>query len=117
LLAAAPNIFTAGDFHTGRATVVGAVGGGRRAARSIHFYLTSGRIPIAPLLQRRINPNSILKTVLVTSSTPRITARELPVEVRRASFAEEVEATIESQPAAEEAGRCLRCGTICYDRD
>ena len=46
MLAAAPNIFAAGDMHTGRATVIGAVAGGRKAARSIHELITTGRIAV-----------------------------------------------------------------------
>lgn len=43
-LAAAPNIFTAGDMHTGRSTVISAVAGGRLSAGSIHYLLTAGSI-------------------------------------------------------------------------
>jgi formate dehydrogenase (NADP+) beta subunit len=111
-----PNIFAAGDLSTGRATVISAVAGGRRAARSIHFSLTRGDIPISSLVQHRINPESILKDIKVEQPTLRIEARELPVEVRRHSFTEEVVATISPEDAIAEAERCLHCGTLCYDK-
>lgn len=116
MLASVPNIFAAGDLSTGRATVISAVAGGRRAARSIHFSLTRGDIPISSLVQHRINPKSILKDIKVEQPTLRIEARELPVEVRRHSFTEEVVATISPEDAIAEAERCLHCGTLCYDK-
>jgi len=113
-LAAAPDIFAAGDVSTGRATVVGAVAGGRLAARAIHYLLTTGRIPVPEDVRRRINPRSILKTVTIAPGPPRVALRELPVDARRRSFTEEVVATITDRQARSEAGRCLRCGTLCY---
>lgn len=115
--AVAPHIFAAGDLCTGRATVISAVNGGRRAARSIHLFLTTGSVSVPPDLQRKINRHSILKNVVVNRPIPRLVARELSVEQRRRSFSEEVEAVIEDRQALTEAERCLRCGTLCYDRD
>ncbi len=117
LLAAPPDIFAAGDMHTGRATVVGAVAGGRMAARSIHHLITSGKIPVPADLHRRVNPRSILKNLALPPGPPKVTLKELPVEVRRRSFAEEVVATITPRQARLEAQRCLQCGTLCYGRD
>jgi glutamate synthase (NADPH/NADH) small chain len=37
-----PGVFAGGDIVTGSATVILAMGAGRRAAHSIHEYLTSG---------------------------------------------------------------------------
>lgn len=113
-LAAAPDIFTAGDLYTGRATVVGAVAGGRLAARAIHYQLTRGSVPVPAELRRRINPRSILKAVVIPPGPPRVVLRELPVAVRRRSFTEEVVATITDAEAQTEARRCLRCGTLCH---
>ena len=113
-LAAAPDIFAAGDVSTGRATVVGAVAGGRLAARAIHYLLTDGMIAVPEDVRRRINPQSILKDVTIAPGPPRVALRELPVDLRRRSFTEEVVATITDRQARSEAGRCLRCGTLCY---
>jgi glutamate synthase (NADPH) small chain len=41
-------VFAGGDIVTGAATVILAMGAGRKAARSIHEYLTSGAWPEAP---------------------------------------------------------------------
>jgi len=114
MAASPPNIFAAGDLTTGRATVVSAVAGARLAARSIHYLLTAGVIPAAGDLQRRINPASILKDIRLPDNVPRVARRELPVEIRRSSFAEEVIATMTDRDAMTECGRCLQCGTYCY---
>ena len=42
-----PDVFAAGDGVTGPSLVVTAIGGGRRAARGIHYYLMQGEIPVA----------------------------------------------------------------------
>lgn len=114
-LAAAPNIFAAGDLQTGRSTVISAVAGGRLAARSIHYLLTTGSIPQPANLARKVNPKSILKNICVESTIAKITIPELPVSIRRDSFVEEVVSTISGKQALRESSRCLQCGTLCYD--
>ncbi len=116
LLAAGPNIFTAGDMHTGRATVIRAVAGGRMAARSIHTLLTTGRLSRDPNIQKKINPKSILKEVTISNPRPRVSVRELPVDIRCRSFGEEVVADLTRGQAFGEARRCLQCGSYCYDK-
>lgn len=109
------NVFTAGDLHTGRAWVIMAVGGGRRAARSIHYLLTQGSIPVPENLQSKIILESILKNVKVTDHIPRVQISEVPVETRIQSFTEEVKGSISGEKAKLEACRCLYCGLVCYD--
>ncbi len=113
-LAAAPNVFAAGDMHTGRASVVSAVAGGRMAARSIHHLITTGNIPLPDDLHRRVNPGSILKGISLAPGPARVALKEVPVALRCRSFTEEVVATITDPQARTEAQRCLRCGTYCY---
>jgi NADPH-dependent glutamate synthase beta subunit-like oxidoreductase len=115
LMASPPNIFTAGDMHTGRASVITAVAGGRKAARSIHLLLTRGVIPVPDNIQHRINPKSILKKVCVARHIPKVRVEELPVSKRKTSFVEAVGPTIDQTRARVEAGRCLQCGIICND--
>jgi formate dehydrogenase beta subunit len=114
-MAAAPNIFAAGDLHTGRATVISAVAGGRLAARAIHHLLMHGTIPLPDTIQRKINPKSILRNVRLPETRARISIDELPVALRCRSFVEEVIATIGFEQAQTEAKRCLQCGTYGYD--
>lgn len=115
LQTALPHVFAAGDLHTGRATVIKAVAGGRQAARSIHYFLTRGRIPVPENLQKKIIRKSILKHVTVTDHIPRVRIREVPVEIRRRSFSEEVKGSISQSNALLESRRCLNCGLVCYD--
>ena len=115
LLASPPNIFAAGDMHTGRASVISAVAGGRQAARSIHYLLTRGTVPYSDKIQKRINPKSIIRKVPISEHIPKVVVPELPVSLRKASFIEEVQGTITEAQALKEASRCLRCGTLCND--
>lgn len=115
-LASKPDVFAAGDMHTGRASVISAVAGGRKAARSIHFLLTQGTLPASKHLQKRINPRCILRKVPVSEHIPKVTVQELPVSLRKTSFIEEVQGTISQKQALLEARRCLRCGTFCNDQ-
>ena len=112
-----PHVFAAGDMHTGRASVIKAVAGGRRAARSIHYSVTEGRIPVPENLQRKVMPESILRHIKVPEYIPRVRIQEVPVEVRCHSFTEEVKGSITNTQALLEASRCLQCGSICYDRE
>jgi formate dehydrogenase beta subunit len=115
-LAAPPNIFAAGDLHTGRATVIGAISGGRLAAHSIHHLLTTGKVLVPPNRLKRINPRSILKDIRVIDTPARAKVSELPVALRKTALDREVVPTIGTAQAFTEARRCLQCGTYCYDR-
>jgi len=115
-LAAVQNIFAAGDLHTGRSTVISAVAGGRMSARSIHFLLTAGSIPQPIDLAKKVNPKSILKNVSVSRPQKKIVIPEIPLELRRGSFVEEVIQTLSTKQALAESSRCLQCGTYCYNK-
>lgn len=116
LLASPPNIFAAGDMITGRASVISAVAGGRKAARSIHFLLTRGFMPSSENDQKKINPRSILRDIEISNHIPKVVVDELPVSLRKKSFIEEIQGTISESQALTEARRCLYCGTLCNDR-
>lgn len=112
-----PYIFAAGDAQTGASLVVEAIGGGRRAARSIHLYLTGQKI-VAP-------PNSLFKAhidgtifdhvdgIIPSKRTP---MPELPVEERIQSFVES-DLVITEADAIRESHRCLNCCRLCYNKD
>jgi NADPH-dependent glutamate synthase beta subunit-like oxidoreductase/NAD-dependent dihydropyrimidine dehydrogenase PreA subunit len=112
-----PYIFTGGDSATGPALVVTAIGGGRRAARSIHQYLTGEEIkPVPkPLVDRHI-PGTIFESVDGIVKTPRAEMPELPVKERITSFIE-VDQVLAEEDALKEANRCLSCCRICYNKD
>jgi formate dehydrogenase beta subunit len=112
-----PYIFTAGDSATGPSLVVEAIGGGRRAAKSIHQYLTGQEIkpPMKSLFKRHI-PGTIFESIEGIRKIPRVKMPELPVAERIKTF-DEVDQVIDEKDALSESDRCLFCGRICYNKD
>jgi len=112
-----PYVFTAGDAATGASLVVEAIGGGRRAARSIDLYLSGKPVtpPVNDLFKTHI-PGSIFESVEGVTKKKRIEMPELDVATRIKSF-DEVDQVISEDDAKKEADRCLFCCTTCYNRD
>ena len=78
-----PYLFTGGDVATGPSLVVDAIGGGRRAARSIHQYITGEEIKGTPSsLRKRHIPESLFETVPGVVKSPRTPMPELAVAER-----------------------------------
>ncbi|MEW5914112.1 MAG: FAD-dependent oxidoreductase [Thermodesulfobacteriota bacterium] len=107
-------VFAGGDTVTGAATAVEAIGAGRRAARSIHHYL-SGEDFAAPgdwvhsakeLPQVKATPESM-------PAGERVKMPELSVTQRALNF-DEVELGLTAEMAKAETQRCLQCGLYCY---
>ncbi len=112
-----PHIFTAGDAFTGASLVVEAIGGGRRAARAIHLYLSGKELkPIPKSLLKKHIPESIFDQVSGIIKSPRTKMPELPVENRIQSFLE-TDLVISKKEAEFESNRCLDCCRICYNKD
>jgi NADPH-dependent glutamate synthase beta subunit-like oxidoreductase len=112
-----PYIFAAGDAQTGASLVVEAIGGGRRAARAIHLYLSGEEIkPVPNSLRKKHIPESLFSSVEGITPVKRTPMPELPVDERIKSF-EEADLAISETDAARESNRCLNCCRICYDKD
>ncbi len=112
-----PYIFTGGDSATGPSLVVEAIGGGRRAARSIHQYLAGEEVaPVPKSLYKKQIPESVFDAVEGVIKTSRAEMPELSVKERIRSFIE-VDLVLEEETALKEAGRCLSCCRICYNKD
>ncbi len=112
-----PYIFTGGDSATGAALVVSAIGGGRRAARSIHMYITGEEVtPPAKTLFTDNIPVSIFESVEGIEKSARTKMPELPVDERIKSF-DEADLVITEEEALYESNRCLQCCLICYNKD
>ena len=110
-------IFAGGDAVLGAATVVQAIGQGRRAARAIHLYL-SEQDPSAPADWVK-EPKKVLTRGDIPAAPPagtRVKMRELEVPQRALSF-DEVELGLTEEMARQESQRCLQCGLICYRRE
>jgi RnfABCDGE-type electron transport complex B subunit len=112
-----PYLFTGGDVATGPSLVVDAIGGGRRAARSIHQYLTDEKIMGSPKsLRKKHIPESLFKTVSGIEKKARPPMPELEVAERIDSMIE-VDQVISEKDATHESGRCLKCCRLCYNPD
>ncbi len=112
-----PYLFTAGDVATGPSLVVSAIGGGRRAARSIHRFLSGEDvIPVPRSLQKKHIPESLFDTVAGITPKKRTPMPELPVKDRIDSMIE-VDQVIGEKDAIYESGRCLNCCRVCYNPD
>lgn len=112
-----PYIFTAGDAATGASLVVEAIGGGRRAARSIHQYLSGEPVHGSPKsLRKRHIPESLFDDVPGVGKSKRTPMPELPVEQRLDSMVE-VDLVISEKDALYESGRCLSCCRLCYNKE
>jgi NADPH-dependent glutamate synthase beta subunit-like oxidoreductase len=112
-----PYIFAAGDAQTGPQLVVDAIGGGRRAARSIHQYVSEEEVTVpSEALLKTFIPGTKLKKLDGIKRMPRATMEELPPKVRIKSF-DEVDKVLTEKIALQETQRCLQCGNICYNPD
>jgi formate dehydrogenase beta subunit len=112
-----PYLFTAGDAATGPALVVDAIGGGRRAARSIHQYVTGKPVTAAvDELGRALITGTIFDRVAGVTPRPRAEMVELAVAERVRSFIE-VDQVLTEAAARSESDRCLYCCLTCYNPD
>ncbi len=112
-----PYVFTAGDAFTGASLVIEAIGGGRRAARAIHLYLTGEEItPVPKSLRKRHILESLFTSVEGVVRSKRTPMPELPVGERIVSFVES-DLAISETDAIYESGRCLNCCRICYNKE
>lgn len=105
-------VFAVGDAVTGPATVVEAIGGGKKAAYSIDRYLSGlpqAKMPPVPVRRARMD------FLEVPASTKMILKRpEMPllnIDRRRTTY-QQVELGYTENDVREEARRCLRCD-IC----
>ncbi|MFH0727856.1 MAG: FAD-dependent oxidoreductase [Pseudomonadota bacterium] len=107
-----PGVFAAGDAVTGPATVVEAIGGGKRAAEAIDRYLSGipqPKMPPVPVRRGRIACVEIPASTKMALKRPDMPL--LGVDRRRTTF-QQVELGYTENMVREEARRCLRCD-IC----
>lgn len=109
-------IFAGGDCVSGPATVIQAVGAGRRAAeaidgllskgyvkaKNVHYYCSRGTLEDLPRWEFEEMPR-IARAVMSS----------IPIAERMNNF-KEIESGLTEEQAREEASRCLRCG--CNER-
>jgi NADPH-dependent glutamate synthase beta subunit-like oxidoreductase/ferredoxin len=105
-------VFAAGDAVTGPATVIEAIGGGKRAAESIDRWLSGIPQPSMPPVPTRRGRVEYLEVPAMTKMT--LKRPEIPllnIDRRRTTF-QQVELGHTENMVREEARRCLRCD-IC----
>ena len=107
-----PGVFAAGDAVTGPATVIEAIGGGKRAAGAIDRYLSGipqPKMPPVPVRRQRVDYLEVPATTKMILKRPEMPL--LNLDRRRTTF-QQVELGYPENAVREEARRCLRCD-IC----
>ena len=105
-------IFAAGDAVLGPATIIEAIGGGKRAAGSIDRYLTGipqPKMPPVPVRRGRVSHIELPSATRMILKRPVMPL--LNLDRRRTTF-QQVELGYPENAVREEARRCLRCD-IC----
>ncbi len=108
-------VFTGGDVYRGPDTVVRALADGRRAAFTIHRYLTKGKVAPRPKTFNILKGD--LKTVArgpfgAWPQQARVRMPELEPAERITNF-KQIDLGLPEETARQEAERCLSCG--CMD--
>lgn len=107
-----PGVFAAGDAVSGPATVVEAIGGGKRAAEAIDRYLRGipqPQMPPVPVRRARLECLELPAATKMILKRPAMPL--LNTDRRRITF-QQVELGYAENAVREEARRCLRCD-IC----
>jgi NADPH-dependent glutamate synthase beta subunit-like oxidoreductase len=107
-----PGVFAGGDAVTGPATVVEAIGAGKRAAEAIDRYLSGipqPKMPPVPVRRGRVEWMEVPASTKMTLRRPEMPL--LNLDRRRTTF-QQVELGYTENIVREEARRCLRCD-IC----
>lgn len=102
------DVFAGGDAVTGPATVVEAIGAGKRAARAIHAYLRGSTAPHKSLPR----PHAMVApSVMNYREKAFIQRQEIPIIDldRRVHTFDQVELGLDEIAAQQEAKRCMRC--------
>lgn len=107
-----PGVFAGGDAVTGPATVVEAIGAGKRAAEAIDRFLSGipqPKMPPVPVRRSRVEWMEVPADTKMALRRPEMPLLDL--ERRRTTF-QQVELGYTEDVVREEARRCLRCD-IC----
>ena len=107
-------VFAGGDSVSGPASIIQAVGAGKRAAESIDRYLTNGDMRISRFEETiKPVPEELLPSVAGSEKRPRAEPAYLPVSQRQGSFSE-TEGGLSEDAALAECERCLNCA-LCSE--
>ncbi len=101
------------DPTSGYSAAVKAINGGRKAAASIHNLMY--RLPLGPDT-RPITSQSIIQDVVSLEGVDVVPRNIMPVSTRCSGSDQGTALGFTEEMATNEAGRCLQCGLICYER-
>lgn len=110
-------VFAAGDVVNGAATVVEALGTGRKAAMSLHKYF-KGETRVAPAedLRTKMWDEATEEELGILPQIPQNKMPDIHVPDRAGNF-KEVELGFTEDQNRDESNRCLQCGIYCYRRN
>lgn len=108
-------LFSKGDQMTDYSGAIKAIGGGRRAAASIHRSLYGIDLDMP---EGVLTPDVYVQNVDHVETVKPYPRRIMPVaDSRELAAGSELEKGFDEHTARTEAGRCLRCGLVCYRHD
>jgi formate dehydrogenase beta subunit len=116
---AIPYVFGGGDAgYEGPGILVEAVGDGRKAARSIHLYISGEEMdfPDGRLKLKENIPGTIFESISGIEKKGRISLPQIDPKTRIHTM-DEVDVTITEEDCKKEASRCMNCCLTCYDKD
>jgi NADPH-dependent glutamate synthase beta subunit-like oxidoreductase len=110
-----------GIFRPGEATgdykaVVEAIGAGRRAANSVHKFLTGSPVEAPVRMIRKTTDVLTVREIEPVTKSRRVEIPEITEERRLIDPNAEIATGYSQEQALEESKRCLQCGLICYRR-
>jgi len=109
-------IFRPGEAMSDYKAVVEAIGAGRRAANSVHKFLTGTPVEAPGRMIRKTTEVLTVKEIEPVTKSRRVEMPEIPEDRRVADPNAEIATGYSQEQALEESKRCLQCGLICYRR-
>ncbi|MBW2259464.1 MAG: FAD-dependent oxidoreductase [Deltaproteobacteria bacterium] len=104
-----PDVFAGGDCVTGPASVIEAIGAGKKAARTIHQYLRGE--PLGEKIYHAVKRMKVEQIEVSDEEKETLERPDMPMldmKKRKTTF-EEAELGLTEEMAKDEAKRCLRC--------
>jgi NADPH-dependent glutamate synthase beta subunit-like oxidoreductase len=102
-----------GDVLSDHSAAIRAIGAGRRSAASIHQLLNGIALTLPATV---LTPDKIIQNVTALEPVKSSSRTLMPLNPGPRHGREELEVGFDESMARREAGRCLRCGLICYRR-
>lgn len=109
-------IFRPGEVVADYRAVVEAIGAGRRAAGSVHRFLTGEPVEAPPNMIRKFTEVLSLNELEPVKPFPRQKMAEISPSERINDPSREIILGLTEEQALNESRRCLQCGLICYRR-